>query len=341
MPGTDDAIFPEAEWETSSPEAQGVDGRMLHRALAYLARKSGAQGTEEAVVIKNGYLIWAGEGSNNRHDVWSCTKSFTSTVFGIMIDRGICSLDACITELLPQFPAQLSKLKLVDFATMTSGYDAGGHQSNEPFKPTQFLFEPGTKFCYWDSAMNQFANILSHIAGTTLKEIFRQSIADPIGIRSDQWDWGDFGNVDGILVNGGAGNKARGIQITPQQLARFGLLFLNGGKWGNRRLISKNWVEEATRVQVPVTLATHPPGAKGPGVYGYNWWVNGLKPDGGRLWEAAPPKTFAAKGFNNNICIVIPEWKMIIVRMGRDGNVDNKIYNKFIMKIKSSIKSHE
>jgi CubicO group peptidase (beta-lactamase class C family) len=64
---------------------------------------------------------------------------------------------------------------------------------------------PGARYAYWDSAMNQFANVLTRVAGEPLKALFKRRIADPIGMDPAAWDWMDFGTVDGLVVNGGAG----------------------------------------------------------------------------------------------------------------------------------------
>ena len=58
-----------------------------------------------------------------------------------------------------------------------------------------------------------------------LSNYFRRKIADPIGMDNTQWDWHDWGIIDGLLVNGGAGNKSKGIHISARELARFGHLF--------------------------------------------------------------------------------------------------------------------
>jgi CubicO group peptidase (beta-lactamase class C family) len=82
------------------------------------------------------------------------------------------------------------------------------------------------------------------------------------------------------MVNGGSGNADKHILISAREMARVGHLFLNGGRWKQRQLLSDKWIAEATRVQVPVTLPLgHPPSnIDGRGVYGLNWWVNGTYP---------------------------------------------------------------
>ncbi len=263
-------------------------------------------------------------------EAMSCTKSFTSTVLGLLIDDKITQLNTFAQDIIPKMAETYPNVTLLHFTTMTSGYLAAGDTvkkgythgpSRTPFTPsTPSLFEPGTKYAYWDAAMNQFANILTHIAKESLDGFFKHRIADPIGMNENNWYWGDFGDVNGLKVVGGAGNQSKGIYISANELARFGLLFLNEGNWNGNQLISRDWIRQSTRVQVlPILeLGTHLSEIYGMGVYGFNWWVNGVQPNGNRLWPNAPASTYAASGYNNNKMFIIPEWDMVIVRLGLD-----------------------
>jgi len=157
-----------------------------------------------------------------------------------------------------------------------------------------------------------------------------------------KWDWGDFGRVNGIVVNGGSGNGNKHMFISARELARFGLLFLNRGKWKGRQLISAAWVDAATKPHVPASVPLEElSGADGRGTYGYNWWANGVKPDGRRKWPDAPPGTYAASGYNNNDMFVIGKWNMIIVRLGldqKDVKLTDETYNTFLKKVGEAIK---
>jgi CubicO group peptidase (beta-lactamase class C family) len=151
------------------------------------------------------------------------------------------------------------------------------------------------------------------------------------------WNWGDFGEVDGIVVNGGSGNGNKHVFISARELARFGHLFLNRGKWKDKQLISAAWVDAATKAHVPASMPLEDlSGADGRGTYGYNWWANGVKPNGKRKWPDAPAGTYAASGYNNNDMFVIPEWNMVIVRLGLDQQqvkISDAIYGQFIRRI--------
>jgi CubicO group peptidase (beta-lactamase class C family) len=308
----------------------------LAAAVNYLESKAGSDGVRELVVVRNGRLIWKGDNIDKVHGVWSCTKSFTSTCLGLLIEDGKCSLDSRASKFVPDLAEHYPDVTLRHFTTMTSGYRAAGDataegnshgQSQTPFKPDREpLFTPGgSQYGYWDSAMNMFGLALTRIAGEPLETLFKRRIAEPIGMNSEYWDWGDCGQDDDVVLNGGAGNYGA-MEISARELARLGHLFLNEGNWNGRQLISADWARQAASVQVPADMpwAHAKSGIDGRGCYAFNWWANGLKSDGQRLWPGAPERTFAAIGHNNNKLFVIPEWRLVVVRLGLDQN-DRKI----------------
>jgi CubicO group peptidase (beta-lactamase class C family) len=345
-------VFPGRDWESAAPAAQGLDPQKLELATAYLRKHSGRDGVRELVIVRNGRLVWQGENIDQRHGVWSCTKSFSSTVLGLLIDEGKCTLETRAKDIVPELARHYPEVTLRHLTTMTSGYRAmrdeprGSYRhgpSDTPFEPSpEPLFAPGTKYAYWDSAMNLFGLVLTKIAGEPLEQYFERKIAGPIGMRRDSWDWGDYATVDGIVVNGGSGNSNRHIFVTAREMARFGHLFLNHGTWDGRQLISREWIESATAVHVPASLPWAQPESEidGRGVYGCNWWRNGIKADGKREWPGAPAETFAASGHNNNRMFVIPPWKMVVVRLGldqADGKISGAVWGRFLELVGDSI----
>jgi CubicO group peptidase (beta-lactamase class C family) len=345
-------VFPGQSWQETKSEAQGVDSAKLKTAVSYLKENSGSDGVRELVIIRNGRMIWKGSDIDKMHGVWSLTKSFTSTALGLLIDDNKAALDTLAKDYVPSMAEVYPEVTLRHFTTMTSGYYAVGDKSSgsykhgpsrTPFNPAKTpLFEPpGSRYAYWDSAMNQFANVLTHIANEPIEDMFKKRIADPIGMDRSKWNWGDFGKIDGITVNGGSGNNNKHIFISARELARFGHLFLNRGKWKDKQLISSSWIDKATKSHVPASLPLENlSGADGRGVYGFNWWVNGIKPNGKRNWPGAPLGTYSASGYNNNDMFIIPEWKMVIVRLGldqRDFAIKNTTYSTFLEKVGQAI----
>jgi CubicO group peptidase (beta-lactamase class C family) len=181
--------------------------------------------------------------------------------------------------------------------------------------------------------MNEFAFILTKAAGEPLEELFARRIGSPIGMTG--WHWGDAGEVDGIKVNGGAGNNNWQMNISAIELARLGHLFLHRGNWNGQQLIDAGFIDESVKALIPASMPLgHPEsGIDGRGSYGLNWWANGIGPAGQRKWPGAPAGTFSRSGFNNNDLFVVPEWKLVVVRLGLDEGdraITDQVYSRFL-----------
>jgi len=322
-------VFPGREWSKASPESQGIDPAKMGMALEYLSNSlAGHGGAGTIFIARNGHAVWQGPDCDREFQIFSATKSVTGTMLGLLIDQGRVTLETRASEFEPALAAQYPAVTLRHFANMTSGYDAAGGSyefdaqgrgdSWNPGPPAPPLFPPGAKFRYWDDAMSQFGNVLTKAAGQPLDQWFRSRIAEPIGMT--RWRWTSNDTPAGRVLS-----WTGGLHASSRELARFGHLFLNRGNWNGRQLVSASWVDQATTPQVASTLPNDAlPRSRGAGVYGLNWWVNGVKPDGQRLWPGAPPRTFYANGLHNNVCIVVPEWRMVIARVngpGKNGSV--------------------
>lgn len=336
-------VFPDQQWEQATPESQHVDSRTLDAAVRYLETCGGSNGVKRLVIIRNGRMIWRGPEADRRQRVWSITKAFTSTAHGLLIEEGKCTMETLAKDYDPALEQYYSNVTLRHLATMTSGidgvggsYDAdeqGRRDANALVEPAEPFFPPGTKYMYWDEATQHYGLVLTRIAEEPLDKFLQRRILQPIGVTEIKW------NVD---TAGKVLNWTGGIEISASDLARFGHLFLNQGRWGSRQLLDSSWVAEATRVQVPATIPNgHALSSrKGSGVYGYHWWPNGVTPDGKRRWPDAPRSTYARSGYNNNDLFIIPPWNMVIVRLGLDEQEDEITaaeYSTFLKLIGDSI----
>ena len=332
-------VFPGLSWAKTSPEAQGVDSAKLKEAFKYLAAK---MDVSQTVVVRNGHIIHRGSNAGKTQGLWSCSKSFTSTVLGLMVDSQKISLDDYAWKYASELKSKYSKLQIKHFATMTSGYDAPGGSygpnsqdgSGTSFKPSSPNFSPGAAYAYWDDAQRMFGAVLSAALNKNFANLFKDRIASKIGIKNYSWNSRD-GSFHGLTVADSAG----GVSMNAENVARFLHLFLNKGKWNGQQLISEEWVDEATSVQVPADLPFHKKSQNyvGPGVYGYNWWVNGERKDGTLLWPDAPESTFSCIGAKGNMGLVIPEWNMVIVRLGSSGSNGAATFNQFLKRVKAAI----
>ena len=330
---TGEMAFPGEEWQERTPESQGIDSSQLHATLKYLESQCGKDGIHEVVIIRNGYLIYQGDRVEKRRSVASVGKVFTSTVLGLLIDEGKCTLDTSACDYDPLLKEYYPAVRLRHFATMTSGYDAKGHHERHlnavgngkgDWGPNacavvQPLFAPGEKYLYYDEAMFMFGRVLTAIAQEPMKDYLTRRIGDLIGMGDWAWNSGRLVEpINGIPVNWGCGM----VHVNAKQLARLGHLYLNQGKWNGRQLISQQWVAQATRNQVPISigLIMDSRQVEGRGIYGYHWWTKGTSPTKGENLPDAPEGTFYRSGAGHNMLFVVPKWNMVIVRLGNDGS---------------------
>jgi len=323
-------VFPGIDWVQVRPESQGIDSAKLEEAVHYLECRLGAAGsyTGGLLIIRNGYVVWSNPDSYTLYETMSVSKSFLSTGLGLMVEDGKVAITDPVRKYDPRIGEKYPDAIVRHFVTMTSGYDGqhstihdpgydcdltGRCDAWDPGIPMDPIFPPGTRFRYWDEAELELGYALG-LAGEDryyVRDLLQKRIADPIGMK--HFTWRDVQTAVGTIpaMNGGLKTSAR-------DLSRFGLLFLNRGNWNGRQLISSSWVDEATSVQVPVSIPNDiTERAYGSGVYGYNWWINGITPGGERYLPLADSTTYWASGYGTNRCFVIPAWNMVVVRTGQ------------------------
>lgn len=161
---------------------------------------------------------------------------------------------------------------------------------------------PGAYWEYNDVRVNRLALALLRVFRRPLPEVLKARIMDPIG-ASDGWEWHGYRNsyveIDGERmqsVSGGA-HWGGGLWISTLDHARIGLLMLQGGAWGEKRLISESWIDAC---RTPCELN---------GSYGYLWWLNA---EGAQV-PAAPRSSYFAIGVGANIVWIDPEHDLVAV----------------------------
>jgi CubicO group peptidase (beta-lactamase class C family) len=270
------AYWPTEKWKLSSPEQQGVDSRRLADAIENIHKKGWP--IHSLLVIRNGYVIldatfFPYDGSSP-HDIASCTKSVTVTLVGAAIqDKKIRSLDAPVLEYfadrhLRQVDERKDRMRIADLLTMRSGLQCeykGGEPTLQAMRSTddwtQFMLdlpmaqEPGQTFTYCSGAMHLLSALVSRVAGMTTLEYAKARLFAPLGITRFLWP------ADPQGVNHGWGD----LHLLPRDLAKLGLLYLQGGLWDGRRILPAEFVAAAT------TPATGTPFGDD---YGYGWWIS-------------------------------------------------------------------
>lgn len=340
--------FPGETWAEDTPASQGVEAEALEAALRVLEDFSGEDGVSQTVIVRNGVMIFQGDSAAKQHGVYSVTKSITSTALGLLIEDGRAALDQKAAGVEPLLREEYGDVTLQHFTTMTSGYSATGPNrwgeasadwSETPFAVGEPLFAPGGAYAYWDEAMIMLGRVLARLAGEDLHALIDRRVMQPIGVGEWSW-WAMEDRLGGRPVRYGA----TGVELSALQLARVGHLFLNEGRWDGRQLVPADWVRAATQPQVPADLPladTDRRDVDGRGAYGFNWWTNGVGPSGKRAMPDAPPGLYYASGFNNNMLFVIPEWQMVVARMGEDGNPPEgkpAAYNRFFERLGDAVR---
>ncbi|MDX6269257.1 MAG: hypothetical protein QOD28_480 [Acidobacteriota bacterium] len=296
------------------------------------------RGETNGIVIRRGYIV-AEWGDTQRADpTYSVAKSFLSALLGLTVDRGLIKN---VSDPVRQYikdggydSPQNAAVTWEHHARQTSewegvmwgkphdfiGVEAFGKGRREP----RALRAPGTYYEYNDVRINRLALSLLRLWRKPLPEVLRDEIMRPVG-ASDAWRYHGYTNSD-VLIDGkrmpsvsGGTRWGGGLWISTRDEARFGYLFLRGGRWRNRQIISERWVREATA-----------PG-KVKADYGYLWWLN----TGRKAWPDAPETSYAALGYGSNTIWIDPEHDLIIVWRWHQAN-PNELIKRVLASIKSS-----
>ena len=310
-------------------EQAGLDARELQLAAEQNALQ--ASTTSSLVVIRRGWLAAEYHElsalATTRIDVWSCTKSFTGTAYGVLFgERPELGLDTRVYEHIPEghplTDPRKAEITLGHLLSMTSGIPGesigigavptrtgvGPFEAALGFAPcwtrrwgeerwaATLSGEPGTRWDYSDPAFAHLGIAFSHLAGMQLGDFMRARVFEPIGIESLVWDLQGVGTRFGPHTN-----AHTGIHVSARELARFGYLMLRGGEWAGRQVVPREWIARATQPSQELNPA-----------YGFTWWTNAR----GRLWPGLPTDGFAAKGLHANLLAVFPSLDLVVARTG-------------------------
>lgn len=190
-----------------------------------------------------------------------------------------------------------------DLLTARSGiYHPAGYETAwmRSIKEPRHSHAAGTWWCYNNWDFNALGTIFRKLTGRDIHDEFRDRIAAPIGMEDFRQD--DERKDGWISEDSCSDHPAYPFRMSSRDLARFGLLFLRGGRWGGRQVIPGDWVAESV---LPYSNA-------GPrGAYGYMWWV---ARDRITLPEVIVPEgAYSARGAGGHYCMVIPPLDLVVV----------------------------
>lgn len=306
--------------DVSSPEEQNMDAAQLKRTVEIIHANNPGH-IHSALIVRNNHLVleayFDGWNSKRRHDLRSATKSFTSCLVGIAIDKGMLP---GVNEPVYSFfggPAAFanpderkSKMSIRNFLQMRTGLECNDWVDSSPGNEskmyqtgdwTRFILdlpathEPGSTFSYCTGAPVVLGNIVAIASGRELPDFADEVLFSPLGITDYQWEFTPNGNTD----TGGH------LHLYPRDMAKFGMLFQNNGVWKGSRLVSEAWVTESTQ-----RLGA----AGGNSGYGYLWWTSEVVSSGRTV------KHYRADGNGGQLIIVVPQFDAVIVFTGGNFN---------------------
>jgi CubicO group peptidase (beta-lactamase class C family) len=282
----------------SSPEAEGLSSAGIREFVEVADRD--VHTLHSIMVVRHGKVVaegwWKPEAADKPHVLHSLSKSFTSTAVGLAVSEGKLSIDDPVLSFFPEdAPAQpsdkLKAMRVRDLLTMTSGHEVEvKFTTNTPwvrsFLAHPVPFKPGTHFQYNTPGTHMLSAIVRKVTGQTVLDYLRPRLFEPLGIENPEWGASPQGNTIG----------GSGLYLRTEDIAKFGQLYLQKGKWEGRQLIPATWVEQATSKQV--SNGSDPAKDWDQG-YGFQFW---------RCRHGA----YRGDGANGQFCIVLPELDAVV-----------------------------
>jgi CubicO group peptidase (beta-lactamase class C family) len=282
----------------STPEAQGVSSAQIRAFIEAADRQ--VKTMHSFMLVRHGHVVaeawWRPQTATTPHVLHSLSKSFTSTAVGLAVAEGKLSVDDPVLKHFPEDApaepsAKLKAMRVRDLLTMSTG-----HQTEPKFTPEApwvktFLahpveHKPGAHFQYNSPATYMQSALVQKVTGQTVLEYLKPRLFEPLGIESPVWGT----SPQGVTVGGW------GLHIRTEDIAKFGQLYLQKGKWNGKQLVPAAWVEQATARQV--SNGSDPVKDWDQG-YGFQFW---------RCRHGA----FRGDGAFGQFCIVLPEQDAVV-----------------------------
>lgn len=291
----------------STPSAQGVRAGGITDFLAAVA--SAKLELHSFMMVRHGHVVaqgwWHPYAQPRPHMLFSLSKSFTSTAVGMAIAQGCLTLEDQVLSFFPdEAPAKpsphLAAMRVRDLLTMSTGHAVepalrgDGSEQNwvRAFLEAPVEYQPGTHFVYNSGATYMLSAIVQKVTGQDLLTYLQPRLFAPLGIVDPTWER----SPQGICAGGW------GLSITTEDIAKFGQLYLQEGKWQGEQLIAPEWVKEATAKQIANDLGKSDEErmtsdwAQG---YGYQFW---------RCRQEA----YRGDGAFGQFCIVLPSQDAVV-----------------------------
>lgn len=273
--------------------------------------------TSSLLVIKNGEIrfeqYWLTGGRDTQWLSMSVAKSFVSAGIGIAVDQGYIDIEQSITYYVPELLGSAYEgVRVKDVLQMSSGaawnedYSdpdsdiqrmgriiALGGSADEFVASLQREFDPGTVNRYNSTDTQALAMLLARATGRSIADFLDEYLWQPLGAEADAYWLVDDREVEMAFF---------GLNAIARDYAKLGELYRLGGRWGDRQIISQQWVQASTTPDAPHLMPdAHPDFPMG---YGYQWWI-----------PESTEGEYAAIGVYNQFIYVNPSRALVIVKL--------------------------
>ena len=237
LAATPHARAADAALPRSTPEAQGISSQAI---LDFVeAADKNVDTMHSFMIVRHGHVIaegwWKPEAAEKPHVLHSVSKSFNATAVALAIQEGKLKLDDPVLKFFPaDAPADpsenLKAMKVRDLLSMSGGHDteprsAAGGPSVKQFLAHPVVYQPGTHFQYNTMGAYVLSAIITKVTGQTTLEYLTPRLFQPLGIESPRWESSPEGNSLG----------GSGLWLRTEDIAKFGQLYLQKGRWNGRR----------------------------------------------------------------------------------------------------------
>jgi CubicO group peptidase (beta-lactamase class C family) len=342
-------------WRTARAESVGIDEAALTAMVQSIidgdpsARRPSL--IHSVLVAHRGRLIleeyFHGYTRDTPHDIRSAGKTFASIMLGAAMESGApINPDTRVYELMAgrgpfENPdPRKARMTMAHLLTHTSGLACNDNDDTSPGNEGRLwsqsnpdfwqytlnlpqAHEPGERYAYCSANLNLVGGALNAATGESLPELFDRTIARPLQFGPYYWN----------VTPNGEGYLGGGAYLRPRDLLKVGQMYIDGGVWRGRRVVSREWVERSTSPRIEISPATTGLTQEefenfyGPGVDGYAWHRNGVRV-GDRIVEA-----YEANGNGGQLLIVVPEYDLVVVFTGGNymqGGIWTRWRNQFV-----------
>ncbi len=290
----------------STPESQGIPSTAVQQFVEAVERSG--QELHSLMLLRHGNVVaegwWYPYTPAHPHMMFSVSKSFTSTAVGLAVAEGHLSVEDRVLSFFPKdAPEKVGKnldaMQVQHLLSMSTGHakDTTTHMIRKrggnwtrAFLEVPVRYAPGTHFLYNTGATYMLSAIVQKVTGQRLIDYLRPRLFEPLGIQNPVWELSPQGiNTGGF-----------GLSITTEDLARFGQLYLQKGRWQGKRLLPESWMEAATSRQISNGNQPDSDWSQG---YGYQFW-------------RCRHGSYRGDGAFGQYCIVMPDQDVVMAMTG-------------------------